>query len=83
MLKCYLTQFDINVEWVQCDTCDSWYHTMCKVLTPLEQLSLSNSLYKCLCCTLGENLNRADVYNTKISALIEEEDAINEIVVIA
>ena len=64
-------------------TCDKWYHKMCEMLTPLEQLSLSNLIYKCLCCTCGEKLNRADIYSTKISALIEVEDAMNEIVVIA
>ena len=56
---------------------------MCKVLTPLEQLSLFNSKYKCLCCTFGEKLNIADINRTKISALIEEEDALHEKVVIA
>ena len=33
---------DINVQWVQCDVCDNWYHTMWEGLTPIEEVMDGN-----------------------------------------
>ena len=34
--------------------CDKWYHTMCEVLTPLEEMTVANDeQYKCLSCNAG------------------------------
>ena len=61
--------------------CDQWYHAMCEVLSPQEEVSLQDiPSYKCLHC-LGINGTLIDVYNMKISTLLHEEDDINARVV--
>ena len=35
---CFVTKHDIDIQWVQCDQCNNWYHTMCEALTPLEEI---------------------------------------------
>ena len=39
---CYVTKHDINVQWILCDHCNKWYHAMCDLLTPQEELDLSD-----------------------------------------
>ena len=73
---CIVTVHDINIDWVLCDDCDSWYHTMCEALTPQEEISLTdNAMYKCAVCAGIEDIG--DIYRSKISLLIDEEELIN------
>ena len=48
--NCYITMHDVKIEWVQCDTCNKWYHTMCEMLTPLEEMSINSDAYMCVEC---------------------------------
>ena len=73
---CIVTVHDINIDWALCDDCDSWYHTMCEALTPQEEISLTdNAMYKCVVCAGIEDIG--DIYRSKISLLIDEEELIN------
>ena len=62
---CFVTGHDVNIEWVQCNECDQWYHTMCKALTPREELALSEEA--------GVS-NLGVQFQLKMSSLIEEEE---------
>ena len=70
---CCITIHDQNVEWVQCDLCDNWLHTMCDGLTPEEEMSLSNQEYTCITC---KGIYISEVLDNKIAQLLSEEDDI-------
>ena len=72
-----MTLHDINVQWVQCDMCDNWYHTMCEGLTPIEEVMDGN--YACVNCSGW--VNRSEVFIEKINQLLDEEDILNRDVV--
>ena len=73
---CIMTKHDINVLWVQCDTCDGWYHTLCECLSASEEISVLNQEYKCLKCS--DVTNREEVIRTKVSAILSEQNAVKE-----
>ena len=50
LIRC-ITVLDTSVNWVQCDNCDNWLHTICECFTPEEELSVNNiETYICLNC---------------------------------
>ena len=50
-LICCITALDTSVNWVQCDNCGNWLHTICECFTPEEELSVNNiETYICLNC---------------------------------
>ena len=69
----------MNVEWVACDSCDEWFHTMCGMLTMLEEISVTaNDTYECLQCTGGEaEVEKAEVFADKITSLLDKEEKLN------
>ena len=82
--NCFVTKHDINVQWVACDTCDEWYHTMCETLTPLEEITTVNEdeIYKCIECSHdAPPQDRKELFSIKIASLIDEEDMFNERVI--
>ena len=83
-VNCIITKSDEDISWVQCDVdeCEAWYHTMCEVLTPLEEMTIENenSSYTCLKCS-GNSQDVIEVCEMKIAKLVAEEDQINEEVI--
>ena len=37
-----MASVDIEVNWVQCDECNKWLHTLCEYFNPAEELSIEN-----------------------------------------
>ena len=38
---CCITTSDENVNWVLCDSCSNWFHTMCECMSNMDELQLS------------------------------------------
>ena len=80
---CFVTEYDINVNLVQCDTCDLWFHAMCEGIRPSQEssLSLNEFLYKCHQCTSvaddGCDVDRLTEFENLIASLVAEEDELN------
>ncbi len=41
-LVCCMTSVDIEVNWIQCDKCNKWFHTLYEYFNPAEELSIEN-----------------------------------------
>ena len=76
---CFITEFDTNVNMVQCDGCKKWYHAMCESVVPSAEVTLSDIDYFCLSCSSSDDnpLDRRAVFEKKLAVLIMEEDTIN------
>ena len=80
---CYITVHDINIKWVQCDHCSIWYHTMCEVMSPQEEISLEKvDSSRCNNCQgIIEVDDITKLYHAKITHITEEEEILNGLVV--
>ena len=50
---------------------------MCEALTPQEEMAISEGIYQCTTC-MGE-CDFAEVFHTKISLLLDEEETLNDL----
>ena len=74
-LSCIITSHDENVQWVECDQCMEWVHTLCEALTPVEQLAISDdSTYVCQKCSGIKSI--IEVIEEKVERLYSEKDKI-------
>ena len=40
-LRCCISDFDSNIFWIKCDTCEKWMHSLCEGFSSTEEKSLS------------------------------------------
>ena len=75
---CCITHHDANVQWVQCDKCEMWFHTFCECMSAQEELTISDTeVYECLSCSKVDVTEDFDkILNEKVAKLIEEEDQV-------
>ena len=75
MQHCFVTtHHDINVLWVQCDSCDSWLHVMCEGRSSIEELE-NDGDYICVECSGIED--HFQIFADKINKLIDEEEELS------
>ena len=57
------------VQWVQCDNCDSWWHSECVCVTPenILKLDLYEIPYTCVLCVLQGSPWKAENHKIKVS----------------
>ena len=49
---CVISEYDSNVNWIQCDTCLCWFHVLCEGFASSEIVQVkSSSTYNCLRCS--------------------------------
>ena len=75
---CIVTQHDVNITWIDCSSCEKRYHSMCEGRTPIEEATADDE-YNCTDCKGHEKVS--DVINRNIEAFLNEEDALNDIIV--
>ena len=75
---CFISKHDINVNWVECNSCDNRYHSMCEGHSPMKETS-STGEYNCTNCSGHETV--PEVINRKIDHLLSEEDKLNDRIV--
>ena len=51
-VKCFVSEWDENVNWFMCDECEMWKHGLCELLTQSRQERISQDLeqFRCLTC---------------------------------
>ena len=74
MQHCFVTTHDINVLWVQCDSCDSWLHAMCEGHSSIEEME-NDGDYICVECSGIED--SFQIFADKINKLINEEEELS------
>lgn len=68
-----MTTYDDNVNSVQCDECDNWFHCFCEGFSKTEEMGTSElQYYKCLTCSGVTDV--VAIYEAKIAQLIANED---------
>ncbi|XP_065685093.1 uncharacterized protein LOC136097065 [Hydra vulgaris] len=67
-IRCLITKYDCNIDWVQCGTCQKLFHQFCEIIGGSEKNVLCDiEKYECLACQ-GEDLACLDLYiSEKIS----------------
>lgn len=81
--RCIVTNYDFNVEWLQCDRCDAWCHSVCEGLTVTEERSLAETSdeFECNQCK-GADINAIpEVLSAKIDVLVIEQSSCKETLV--
>ena len=49
-IHCFISNFDAEVDWIDCTTCGGWKHALCECLSASEFLEKSREDYTCLGC---------------------------------
>ena len=79
-LHCAMTDYDIeynDVNWVFCESCQEWFHTLCEGFTCEEEILLSERhAYKCRACS-NDNVY-TETQSSKLDALLKEQTQLTE-----
>ncbi|XP_065678677.1 uncharacterized protein LOC124819115 [Hydra vulgaris] len=61
-IRCLITKYDCNIDWVQCGTCQKLFHQFCEIIGDSEKSVLCDiEKYECLACQ-GEDIECLDLY---------------------
>ncbi|XP_065678572.1 uncharacterized protein LOC136093529 [Hydra vulgaris] len=77
-IRCLITKYDCNIDWVQCGTCQKLFHQFCEIIGGSEKNVLCDiEKYECLACQ-GEDLECLDLYiSEKISFIRAQREVLD------
>ena len=77
---CVISEYDCNVNWIQCDTCLCWFHVLCEGFASSEIVQVkSSSTYNCLRCSGAvADLDSVKKHNVARLELLREKQKIVE-----
>ncbi|XP_065677213.1 uncharacterized protein LOC124808854 [Hydra vulgaris] len=77
-IRCLITKYDCNIDWVQCGTCQKLFHQFCEIIGDSEKSVLCDiEKYECLACQ-GEDIECLDLYiSEKISFIRAQREVLD------
>ncbi|XP_065639825.1 uncharacterized protein LOC136072566 [Hydra vulgaris] len=77
-IRCLITKYDCNIDWVQCGRCQKLFHQFCEIIGGSEKNVLCDiEEYECLACQ-GEDLECLDLYiSEKISFIRAQREVLD------